>query len=858
MTRSSSARTALSLALSLAAAPLFAACDEAPATSPHTEAECDADPLLPGCTPAERPDFAGLSAPVEIVRDVNGMPHIYAESDADAFYASGYMQAFDRLFQMDLNRRRALGRRAEVLGARFVDEDRIVRMIDIPRWGRTNEAALFRDDPARWALVQAWVEGVNARIREVLADRGELPPDFSELGYEPEEWAVSDAMAYGKLVLFGNASQLEPTILTTIIDEYLPTLDPRLSLVLPIRDAFVMPADERPGGATAPIVRPTTRTPRALPTDAAERLTRFTETMAAFRSGGSNNWALEGRHTASGRPMIAGDPHQGFQSPSLFWMHHMDSTAGGGVFDVVGFNFVGSPAIHLGHNRDVAWTATTNYPDNLDMWDVAVGPTGGVMIGDVEAPIVTRTETILVAGGDPVVQTFEDVPGRGVILLDDISPLPLGRAGRKLLLAWTGFGVTHELEGFYGFDTSRDRAGFQAAVDRIELGYFNFVAADASGIVYHSHPAVPDRGAVGARRPWTVMDGDDAGSFWTGALLGDAQLPHSTGGSRGWIASANNDPWGFTADGEVAGDPWYFGVIFDPGLRAARIDDELERLVARGDVTIEEMQALQDDTHSIIADDLVPILGEVWATVDTDPLLEELRPRDDLDELAAALVAWDRRMQRDASEPVAFHAFSFFLARRVLQDDLTIVFDPIMSQSSAYIFKWLSNVMRGRAPDSASFFAGEPRQVSVALALRETGDWLTARFGSTTDGYTWGDVHGARFGSIHGERLDGGWMPTDGAEGTIDVAVAPFFDASGNPRERFDADGGAIYRMVAGFREDGAPEAFVNVPRGVSGDPTSPHWDDLHEDWTENRYRRLLFERADVEAGPTERMTLMP
>jgi penicillin amidase len=166
--------------------------------------------------------------------------------------------------------------------------------------------------------------------------------------------------------------------------------------------------------------------------------------------------------------------------------------------------------------------------------------------------------------------------------------------------------------------------------------------------------------------------------------------------------------------------------------------------------------------------------------------------------------------------------------------------------------------MRERAPDSASFFAGEPRQRSVALALRETADHLMARFGSTTSGYTWGDVHGTRFRSVYGDRLDGGWIATDGAEGTVNVAVTSFFDGSGTPHERLDATDASIYRFVAGFREDGTPEAFVNMPRGVSGDPESAHWDDLHEDWVENRYRPLLFERADVEAGPTERMTLMP
>lgn len=862
MTRSALVRLALLGAL---AAPTLAACGDDDAGSadggpgdagPPTAAQCAEDPLLPTCTPDERPGFEGLAAEVEILRDASGVVHVYAASDRDALYASGYMQAFDRLFQMDLNLRRALGTRAEVLGERYADEDGIARLFDIPRWARSNEAALFRDDPERWALVQAWVEGVNARIREVRADRSELPPEFSELGYEPAEWTVADGFAFGKMVLFGNSNQLESSILTAIVDRYLPALDARLSLTMPLRDAYVMPPEERPpSGAAARIAAPAGE-PLPIPPDAAARIARFQETLRGLRVGGSNNWAVDGAHTESGRPLLAGDPHQPLQSPSLFWLHHMNSADAGGTLDVIGFNFVGAPGVHLGHNRRVAWTATTNYPDNLDLWDVRIGPGGGVMIGDREVPIITRSETIRVAGGAQLERVYEEVgPGLGVLLPADFAPLPIGRPGRRLLVNWTGFRVTHEFEGFLGFDTAADTDDFARAVQRVELGYFNFVFADARGIRYLSHPLVPDRGEIGARRPWALSDGDDPTTFWNPTFLDSARLPSSTGGSRGWIATANNDPWGFTENGRLDDDPWYFGAIYDPGMRAARIEDELARLVARGDVSVLDMQALQDDTHSILADELVPILEDAWATVGTDPMLTDFRDRADLDALVSALAAWDRRMERSSSEAVVFHAFSFFLARRVLEDDLPIVFEPLMSASASYVFKWLCNVLKGRAPDPESFFAGEARQLSIARALAETRDWLTERFGDAP--YTWGDLHGTRFASIHGERLEGGWVATDGAEGTVNVSETSFFDGT-SPRERLEATSGSIYRMVTTFGEDGTPQAFVNVPRGVSGDPESPHWDDLQSDWVENVYRPLLFRRADVEAGEHELMTLRP
>lgn len=834
------------------------ACDPTPApldasVSVDAPPDCDADPLLPGCTPDERPPFPGISAPIEIVRDADGVPHVRGANAIDTMYGSGYAQALDRLFQMDLSRRRALGRRAEVLGEAFVEQDRLTRLVDIPRWGRTNEADLFLHDRESWELLAAWTAGVNARIDEVLAGTAPMPEEFTTLGYEPERWSPSDATSFGKLVLFGNANQLEYTILAQILQQYVPGFDEAVGLIVPFRDSFVLPPDERPTSPSG-LVGPVTRAPPlAFPPDAAERIRRWQRVMADFRPGASNNWAVDGRHTTTGRPLIAGDPHQPLASPSLFWLHHLD--AADGSLDAIGWSFVGGPTVALGHNRDVAWTATTTYPDMMDVWDVE-GDLDTVSVGGATASIVRRSERIEVAGGEPVDLVVEEVPGYGVILPDDLAPLPIGRVSRRLLFRWTGFRVTHEFRGFLDFDRATSRAAFEAAVDRIEIGSFNFVAADEDGITYRVSPMVPDRGVpTDARRPWFVLDGDDPETFWTGEILGPALLPRSHGGARGWIGSANNDPYGFVADGRIGGDPFYFGVFFDPGIRSARIDGELERLVARGNVTLADMEALQDDTYTLYADDYIPVLDEVWASRGTDPLLASFRDRPELDALVARLDGWDRRMERTSSEAVVFHAFMFFLAERVLRDDLVLVFDAILDAESAFILKWLSEALLGRAPGADTIF-DEPRQVSVATALERTARWLAERFPDGT--YTWGELHGTLFRSLHGDRLASPWTPTDGSCGTLNRADTVFFAGTDRPNERLDSTDGSIYRMIASFRDDGTPEAFFTMGRGVSGEPTSPHWDDLHADWVETRYRRLRYLDAEVEADPVERLTLMP
>ena len=301
-----------------------------------------------------------------------------------------------------------------------------------------------------------------------------------------------------------------------------------------------------------------------------------------------------GAFTDNGRPLVAGDPHQPLRSPTIFYAQHL--RARDGSLDTAGFSFVGTPWIQLGYNQDVAWTATTTYPDWMDLVEVQVGE-GTIQVGDRTHELVTRTEIVNVRDGEPIEVEVQSVPGLGVLLPRDFSPLPITRPGRRIFLRWVGFAPSSEAHAFRMVDESTSLAEFEAGVDAMELGAFNFVAADADDITYRSAPSVPDRGEPGTfPRPWVLVDGDDPGAAWTGALLPAEKLPRSDV-DRGWIGTANNDPFGFTSDGSVEGDAWYYGVWFDPGPRAARIDAELQRLTERGDVSVDDMLALQLDTY---------------------------------------------------------------------------------------------------------------------------------------------------------------------------------------------------------------------------------------------------------------------
>ncbi len=794
-----------------------------------------------------------LSAPVEILRDGDGVVHVYGKTDQDVLYGAGYMQAADRLFQMDLMRRQVYGRKAEVLGEGSAGDDATIRSLDVAGWGKQNAAAAREEDPESYGLIEAWTAGVNARIEEIRDGRADLPKPFAELGYEPEPWAVEDAYVIGKTIVFENGNQIEFDLLASLIQKYQPDLFGTLPFFTPLADEFIVgQASPRAGRFDPPGPRRPSGAPPQLPVDARDRLRAMHERLAFLRPGASNNWAVGPELTENGRSMICGDPHQPLRSPSLMWMVHMNSADAGGKIDLAGWTFVGAPGVSLGHNRSIAWTATTNYPDVTDVWDVEVVD-GVAKIGGEDVPIETREEEILVKDGETRTVKVEVVPGHGVLLPEDIVPLPVVDLGHRLLFGWTGYRVTHEAQAFAHFGMAETLDDFEAAVDEFELGSFNFIAADAGGITYRSSPIVPDRPGAADRPAYVVLDGADPDALWTGAFIPLEEMPHARGAADGVLVSANNDPFGFTADGSLADDPYYFGAYFDPGLRASRIHTQLDALAAEGPIAAADLQALQMDSHSLLADEVVPQLAAAFAKIDTDDALADFRDRPELEALMTVLEGWDRRMAHDEAGPVAFEAFVSYYVKAILDDDMGLFFEPVLSNSAIYALKF--GLLAARDPSQALLQEG--KDVLLLTALSDAAAFLVERFGSVDRGYTWADFHETGLPSQSLPELDGGSFPTDGGEGTVNVSESAFFEG-GAPVDKHRSTSGAIYRMTATFDEDGRPRAFYTFAAGESGDPESPHFDDLTEDWVSGRYRELLFDRASIDASAAETFELAP
>ena len=432
------------------------------------------------------------------------------------------------------------------------------------------------------------------------------------------------------------------------------------------------------------------------------------------------------------------------------------------------------------------------------------------------------------------------VPGVGVLLPDGLSPLPLVEEGHRVLLRWTGFRPTSEADSFLAMNTARTLEDFDAAVDGLELGAFNFIYANAEGIAYRSSPLVPDRGVPGTfSPPWKIVPGDDPANVWSGATLPLDVLPRSRGGERGWIASANNDPYGFVGLDSSVQPPFYFGTFFAPGARAGRIEAELARLVAEGSVDLASMRALQLDVHSPLAE---PFLSRLPAALEAragDEALAAFRERPELDALAARLLAWDRDMDADSAEALEFHVFAANASRRIVADEAGFLYDALYEAAPIFALKLAVDALE-RGGDLVE--GGEA--LVLLSALDDVLMYLSATF---PDGvYTWGDIHKLGFGAA-AAGLARAPIAQDGADGTVNVADSPW-SADTSPDDPIITTTAAVYRMVSTFDADGRPRAEFQFLPGNGGDPAADHWDDLQANWLDGTYRALPFDDAEIDA----------
>jgi penicillin amidase len=745
--------------------------------------------------------LAGLVEPVEVWRDSLGVPHVWARGEADLFRAMGYVHAQDRLFQMEMFRRVADGRMAEILGAQLVDTDRFLRTVGMGRAAAENERIL---DPRVRALLQAYADGVNAWIAQ---NPRPLPPEFVVLRFRPEPWTVRNTLSIAKVMAWDLADWNLGLDLQRAIDAVGPELGRDLVPAYPAGGTTIL--EGGPAAAPAP-VRVSTVPGVTLPT-MPPQAAALLDGVSAARA--SNAWVIGGTRTRSGKPILANDMHLALRAPSLWYLAALH----GGGFNVAGMTLPGVPVVIAGHSDRVAWGFTNAMVDDVDFFVEELDPADSTRYrtpGGSE-PFTVRRDTIRVKGGEPVVHRVRAT--RHGPVLSDVEK----RSGSRVLaMRWTALDPSREVTAFFGMNRARDAGEFLAAMRDFRAPHQNVVFADVEGTFgYWMGGRVPLRRGGDGVLPVPGWTGEGE---WTG-YADMAQHPHVVNPPRGYVVTANNL--------QSRALPFRIGSEYADPARAARITELVE---GGGRLTADEVARHQMDVRDLFA------LRHLPRAVRAAELAGDTAA-------ARALRAWDGGATTESRAAPLFYAWFDDLRKRVGDDefrDRPVYFtratlDRLLERGGG---AWVDDV---RTPER------ETLDSLSAAAMRAAVDSVAGR--------TWGEVHTTRMEHPLGvvaalDRalgLNVGPFPSPGSGNTVNALglgrrQLPYTNAYG-PSQRHVVDLGRL-------DDEGG---FV-IPTGQSGIPTSRHYRDQTPLWRTGRLWRIPLDRGKAEARRVARLTLRP
>ena len=756
-------------------------------------------------------EVPGLRAPVEILVDRWGVAHVFAGGQDDLFFAQGWNAARDRLWQIDLWRRRGEGTLSEVFGPGFVEQDRAARLL-LYRGDMHAEWLAYASDTKR--IVTAWVRGVNAYVDLVLERPELMPPEFEALDYEPSHWtpeAVPRIRSHGLLrnagSEFARARFLADHGLEALAlrDRYQP--DHRLAV---------------PDGLDLDFFR---EAPDAL--DLYRLGTRgvgFSDLDPGFlgagdpASEGSNNWAISPRRTATGRPLLANDPHRTQAVPSLRYIVHLASPD----LDLIGAGEPALPGISIGHNGTIAFGLTIFSIDQEDIYVYRTKP-GEPDFYEYRGnwlPMDVIEEAIPVRGG--AAQTVElRFTHHGPVLYQD----PDRNLAIALRAAWLEPGMAPYL-GSIEYIRARNWDQFLAAMNRWGAPSENQVYADI-----HGNIGWKPGGLAPIRPNWDGLlpvPGD--GRYeWQGYRDMD-ELPVEVNPERGWVATANemNLPAGYDVP---------LGWEWAGTYRRQRIG---EVLAAADAVTIDDAVRLQTDYVSIPARRLLALLRKLTPTPEAGPALEVLAGWNGelaADSAAAALfeVWWRRHLDAEVGRRMA-------AALEAGEDPV-----PVQDENLLRIVEG-SDSRLGSPPQAA-------RNEVLLGSLQSAFDDVKGHLGPDPAAWRWGDLHRIELRHPMSAHLPGELRRL------ADVGPAPrggSGDTVGNTSygSDFKQRSGASFRMVIDVGNWDASVAMNNP--GQSGDPRSPHYKDLFEPWANDEAFPLLYTRPAILEAAESRIELIP
>lgn len=753
----------------------------------------------------------GLSSSVEIIRDRWGVPHIYAGSPHDLFFAQGFVHAQDRLWQMELNRRTATGRLSELFGPVALDTDRAVRTFGFHRLGAADWSNA--DGDTRDTL-QAYAEGVNAYLQSPSA---RMPVEFTLLGHRPEPWKPEESMAFSRVMIW----QLSHAWYGEII---------RAQLIEAVGEAHAAELEiHYPGGN--PVALPKGIEFNRLGPDG-----RLTGVHGPFldRGKGSNSWTVAGNRSVTGKPFLCNDMHLQLMLPSLWYESHLVSPP----YHVSGVSLPGMPLILVGHNARIAWGMTLAFTDCEDLFVEEFDPQNPrrYRFGSEwrEAEIIPEAVRVK---GKPEAHTEQVVVTHHGPVISDV----VGYPAKRLSVNSMALRPCPAVKGWMLLDRAGGWDEFVEAMRCIEAPQLNVAYADVDGNTgYWVTGRVPVRAKGRGMVPAPGWTGEYE---WIGEVPFD-EMPHALNPEKDILVTTNQ---------RIVGDdyPYYLGNVWMNGYRARRI---LEVLEAKQKLSTEDFRALHVDFTCLPGREFVERLaGLTTDDPDVQIGLETLR-------------AWDGKLTADSVGGTIYEVTRYTLVRNLLEPglgkELTTRlmgqgFNPVLLGSHEFYGHDTVAMLR-MLDDPTSWWVTQTggREAVLRLSLKQAVAWLRRELGPEVSGWKWGRIHRVIFAHAMGiqkpldQVFNRGPLPIGGDTDTpCQTAIAPedpYDNKAWAPSFRQIVDLGDLSRSV------------VIHPPGQSGHIGSRHYDDLADLWIKGEYIPMLWTREQVESEAEGRLTLKP
>ncbi len=777
----------------------------------------------------------GLKAPATVLLDAYGVAHIKADDEADLMRAVGYMHGRDRFFQMDTLRRFARGRLSELVGEQQLQFGSSVELDATMRgWGfeaLAEQDAAELDGEAR-ALMEAYVAGVE------LARKRHPPIEYRLLGLEPEPWTLADSFAVGRLVGWSISHNWHQELCRLVLALHVGA--DRAERIYgngpwPGNTSVTPEGQARPlAPGIAPELRPLlTGRPAAAEGPRSDRA--LAATLSVF-GGASNAWAIAGSRTASGKPLLANDPHMAHTLPSLMVQQHLVS----GDLDVIGVTAPGLPYVLIGHNRRVAWGMTSAVGDVIDLYVEKLDPADPAKVVGPEGPqpLVTGEMVIRVRKGGAFEQRrhrLRSTP-RGP-LVNDLYPKLLPDWAPLVSLRWDNRGAGGSIAAFREANLARDVASLRQALLGVVSPVNSVMAADSDGTValFPTGRLPRRKGHRGTFPAPAWLSAYD----WDGEVPRD-QMPIFTAPATGFFAHGNNLMY---PPGSL---PVLLQVDSAPAYRLDRIS---ELIGAKTTLGVDDMKRIQADVVLLRARRLLPALREDLAG------LNGLLPRED--PARRLLDQWDAEATVDsAAAAVFFVTYREAMVAAIVDEVDADGFDYLMSQryftNAADL--WFDDADHPVWDDRRTPRV-ERRGDVVRAAFRRAVIWLRETQGSDPAGWRWGVLHavhqkhpfGAKLPAFNLARLDGRGGPDSVAKAHLDL---------GNRAHPFQTVAGPVYRMVVDLSD--LAHAWWVIDTGASGWPGSPHYADQRGLWYRGEYAPMEMDWQVLAKDPAAVLSLKP